>query len=283
MIIDKLYKESIEKSPICVGLDTKLEYLPEFLSESDMSLTEKIFTFNKMIVDNTIDLVACFKVQIAFYEALGIEGLKAYSKTVKYIREKDKIVIGDIKRGDISSTAKAYADAHFSGDFEVDIITVNPYMGYDSISTYEDYMKNDDKALFMLIHTSNKSSKDFQELEVEGEKLYMKVAEKCKEWGKNSIGESGFNRIGGVVGLTYPEEFLEIKQKTPNTFFLIPGYGAQGGKGEDIKEIFKDGICGVINSSRGIITAHKGKSEDESFVNHIRDAVLHMKEDLTIG
>lgn len=280
MIIDKLYKECIEKSPICLGLDTKIEYLPKFLKENDMSISEKIFTFNKMIIDNTTHLVACFKVQIAFYEALGLEGLKAYSKTVKYIREKGKIVIGDIKRGDISSTAKAYAHAHFSGDFEVDIITVNPYMGYDSISPYEEYMKNNDKALFMLIHTSNKSSKDFQELEVSGEKLYMKVAEKCNTWGKDSIGESGFNRIGGVVGLTYPEEFLEIKKKCPNTFFLIPGYGAQGGKGEDIKEIFTGGICGVINSSRGIITAHKGKSEDENFINYIKDAVLSMKDDL---
>lgn len=283
MIIDKLYKECIEKSPICVGLDTKIEYLPEYLIKSGMSIEEKIFTFNKMIIDNTIDLVACFKVQIAFYEALGIEGLKAYSKTVKYIREKGKIVIGDIKRGDISSTAEAYADAHFSGDFEVDIITVNPYMGYDSISPYEKYMENDDKALFMLIHTSNKSSKDFQELKVDGEKLYMKVAEKCSKWGEDSIGESGFNKIGGVVGLTFPEEFLEIKKKTPNTFFLIPGYGAQGGKGESIKEIFKDGICGVINSSRGIITAHKGKSEDENFVKYTRESVLSMKEDLIVG
>lgn len=280
MIIDKLYEECNKKSPICVGLDTKIEYLPKFLREEDTSVSEKIFTFNKMIIDNTSDLVACFKVQIAFYEALGIEGLKAYSKTVKYIREKGKIVIGDIKRGDISSTAKAYADAHFSGDFEVDIITVNPYMGVDSISLYEDYMKNDDKALFMLIHTSNKSSKDFQELEVSGEKLYMKVAEKCKTWGENSIGESGFNRIGGVVGLTFPEEFLEIKKECPNTFFLIPGYGAQGGKGKDIKEIFKGGVCGVINSSRGIITAHKGKSEDEDFVKYTREAVISMKDDL---
>lgn len=280
MIIDRLYREAVEKSPICVGLDTKLEYLPEYLLESNKSIEDKIFQFNKMIIDNTFDLVACYKVQIAFYESLGLEGLKAYSRTLKYIKEKGKISIADVKRGDISSTAEAYGKAHFEGDFEADFITVNPYMGIDSISPYYKYMKDRDKGIFMLIRTSNKGSEDFQELIVKDRELFMEVADKCKTWGEDFIGEEGFSRVGGVVGLTYPEEFLKIKNNNPNTFFLIPGYGAQGGKGEDIKEIFKDGICGVINSSRGIITAHKGKCEDEGFVDLIRENTLKMKGDI---
>lgn len=280
MIIDRLYREAVEKSPVCVGLDTKLEYLPEYLMESDKCIEDKIFEFNKKIIDNTFDLVACYKVQIAFYESLGIEGLRAYSRTLKYIKEKGKISIADVKRGDISSTAAAYGKAHFKGDFEADFITVNPYMGIDSVSPYFEYMYNGSKGIFMLIRTSNKGSEDFQELNVENRELFMKVSDKCKEWGEDFIGKEGFSSLGGVVGLTYPEEFLKIRRNSPNTFFLIPGYGAQGGSGEDIKEIFKDGICGVINSSRGIITAHKGKSEDEDFVIPIRESTLKMKEDI---
>jgi len=153
-------------------------------------------------------------------------------------------------------------------------------MGIDSVSPYFEYMDNEEKGIFMLIRTSNKGSEDFQELLVEDNPLFMKVAERANKWGESFIGKEGFSSLGGVVGLTYPEEFLQIKNNNPNTFFLIPGYGAQGGKGEDIKEIFKDGICGVINSSRGIITAHKGKTEDESFVNFIRQNTLNMKEDI---
>lgn len=280
MIIDRLYKEAIENSPICVGLDTKLEYLPKYLLESDKNIADKIFEFNQKIIDNTLDLVACYKIQIAFYESLGLEGLKAYSRTLKYIKEKDKLSIADIKRGDISSTADAYGKAHFQGDFEADFITINPYMGIDSVMPYFKHFNTKDKGIFVLIRTSNKGSEDFQELMIKDKPLYMKVADKTKEWGKDFIGDSGFSSLGGVVGLTYPEEFLKIKNNNPNTFFLIPGYGAQGGKGEDIKEIFKEGVCGVINSSRGIIKSHKGKKENEEFVDYIRQSTLEMKEDI---
>ncbi|MBS4535885.1 orotidine-5'-phosphate decarboxylase [Clostridium sp. D2Q-14] len=280
MIIDRLYRESVDKSPICVGLDTRLEYLPEYILDSDITIEDKIFEFNKKIIDNTFDLVACYKVQIAFYESLGIEGLKAYSRTLKYIKEKGKISIADVKRGDISSTAQAYGKAHFEGDFEADFITVNPYMGIDSVSPYFKYMENGSKGIFMLIRTSNKGSEDFQGINIKDRELFMKVSDKCKEWGENFIGKEGFSSLGGVVGLTYPEEFLKIRRNNPNTFFLIPGYGAQGGSGKDIKEILKDGICGVINSSRGIITAHKRKVEDEDFIRPIRDNTLKMKEDI---
>lgn len=280
MIIDTLYNEVLEKGPICVGLDTRLEYLPEYLLDSGLSLEDKLYEFNKKIIDETFDIVACYKVQIACYEALGLGGLKAYSKTLKYIRSKGKIVIADIKRGDISSTGEMYAAAHFEGDFEADFITVNPYMGLDAISPYFKYLKTGKKGLFTLIRTSNNSAKDFQELEVESRPLYLEVAKKTESWGAEFIGDSGFSLIGGVVGLTYPEEFIKIKEKCSSMFFLIPGYGAQGGTGKDLAKIFKNGYCGVVNSSRGIIKAHKGRDEGESFALLARDKVLMMKEDI---
>jgi len=280
MIIDKLHKEVLENGPICVGLDTRLEYLPNYLLHSGLPIEDKLFTFNKKIIDDTLDNVACYKVQIACYEAFGLEGLKAYSKTLKYIRDNKKIVIADIKRGDISSTAELYAKAHFEGDFEADFITVNPYMGIDAISPYFKYLKSEEKGLFSLIRTSNKSSEDFQELDTNGEPLYIKVAKETRKWGKDFIGESGYSLIGGVVGLTYPKEFLEIKDVCTNTFFLIPGYGTQGGTGKDIAEILGDEMCGVVNSSRGIIKAHKGIEEGENFSKCAREQVLKMKEDI---
>lgn len=260
MIIDKLYEEIIKKGPICVGLDTREEYLKE---------NETIFEFNKRIIDQTYDLVACYKIQIACYEALGIEGLKAYSQTVKYIREKGSIVIGDIKRGDISSTGEMYAKGHFEGDFEVDFITVNPYMGYDAISPYLKYLETGNKGLFALIKTSNVSSKDFQELKVNEETLYIKVAKEVEKWGEKYIGKSGFSLIGGVVGATHPSELEDMQSKFNNMFYLIPGYGAQGGSGEDLAKLFRKSMCGIVNSSRGII-----KSQNP------REEVMKMKEDI---
>lgn len=280
MIIDKLYEEVLKNGPVCVGLDTRIEYLPEYLLSSTKTLEEKIFEFNRKIIDATYDLVACYKVQIACYEALGIEGLKAYSRTLKFIKEKGKVVIADVKRGDILSTAEMYAKAHFEGDFEADFITVNPYMGLDAISPYFKYLNTGEKGLFVLIRTSNESSKDFQELEINAKPLYLKVAENVQKWGENFVGKHGFSLIGGVVGLTFPKEFLKIKDVCGNMFFLIPGYGAQGGTGEDLKEIFEEKMCGVVNSSRGIIKAHKGIDEGESFNELARKQVIKMKEDI---
>ena len=280
MIIDLLYSKVQEKGPICLGLDTRLEYLPKYLLDSQLSVEEKLYQFNRKIIDETIDLVACYKLQIACYEALGLEGLKAYSRTLKYIREAKALVIADIKRGDISSTAEMYAKGHFEGDFEADFITVNPYMGIDAISPYFKYLKDGNKGMFVLIKTSNESSKDFQELMVSDSHLYEEVAAKVYEWGKEFIGKSGFSLVGGVVGLTYPEEFKQIEKIAPSTFFLIPGYGAQGGTGETVAELFKHNKCGVINSSREIITAHKGRSEGEDFAKYAKEKVLKMKEDI---
>ncbi|MFW6149245.1 MAG: orotidine-5'-phosphate decarboxylase, partial [Atribacterota bacterium] len=245
-----------------------------------LNVTDKMFLFNKAIIDNTSDITACYKVQIACYEAHGIAGLKAYQKTLSYIRKKGNIVIADIKRGDISSTAQQYAKAHFTGDFEADFLTINPYMGLDAINPYFHYLDTGQKGIFVLVKTSNPGSKDFQELSSNGQPLYLHVVQKIEEWGLQYRGKSGYSALGAVVGLTYPDEFVEIKNNAKHTFFLIPGYGAQGGTGKDLAKIFKDNFNAVVNSSRGIIAAHKGIDETENFVNITRKKVLEMKKDI---
>ena len=280
--IDALVKKAKENYGVCLGLDTTEAFLPDYLLNKDIPLAEKFYEFNKKIIEATYKDVACYKVQIACYEAIGIEGLIAYKKTLELIRKKGALVIADIKRGDISSTATQYAKGHFMGDFEADFITINAYMGLDAVSPYFEYIKNNSKGLFILVKTSNPNSKDIQDLVLgDKEKVYIKMGKKVDEWGKEFICNEGFSALGAVAGLTYPAEFKKLKEAMPNTFFLIPGYGAQGGKGEDIAEIFKDGICGVVNSSRGIIAYHKGKDESENFTKYTKEAVKLMKEDIS--
>lgn len=281
MIAHKLYKDAAKNYGVCVGLDSDISYLPAYIAKKDISAGEKIFEFNKKIIDAVYEHSACFKVQIAYYEALGIEGLTAYAKTLKYIKSVDKISIGDVKRGDIAATADKYALGHFSGDFEADYVTLNAYMGEDAVSPYYSYFKDHDKGAFVLIKTSNPSGVDFQDIKINGMNLYEKVAQKVNEWGKPFIDESGFSAVGAVIGLTYPEEFKLIQPLMPNTFFLVPGYGAQGGTGKDIAEIFKDKICGIVNSSRGIIASHVKKGIDKGFEEEALRAVIAMKEDIS--
>lgn len=281
MIMDRLYKEAVSMGPICVGLDTTLNFLPKYLISKDWSDGEKIAEFNKKIVDATEDLAATYKVQIACYEALGLDGLKAYSETVKYARNKSKIVIGDVKRGDISSTGDQYAKGHFTGDFEVDIMTVNAYMGEDAVSPYYPYINDNNKGIFILQRTSNPSAVDIQNLEVHDKSVYQIMGDKIEKWGEAFMGECGFSAIGAVVGLTHPEEFEAIQDQCSHTFFLVPGYGAQGGTGRDIAKILKKSRCAVVNSSRGLITGHqKAGCENEGFAEHVRNATLAMKEDI---
>lgn len=279
MIMDLLAQRAKAYGPVCVGLDTQESFLPQYIQNMDLSLGEKFFEFNRKIIDATLDVSACYKVQIACYEALGMDGMEAFRKTVAYARSKGAIVISDVKRGDISSTAAQYAKGHFEGDFETDIMTINAYMGEDAISPYYPYLEKG-KGLFLLIKTSNPSSVDFQDLMIGNETLYQKMAQKVSAWGNAFVGSTGYSAIGAVVGITYPAEFAVIKQMMPNTFFLIPGYGAQGGTGRDIAEIFKDGICGVVNSSRGLICAYKGKTQSEDFDVYVRQASAAMKEDI---
>lgn len=283
MIIDELYMTSKEISPICLGLDTAIKYLPDYLLNSQGNIQDKILEFNKAIIDSTHDIVACYKVQIAYYEALGIKGLEVYSKTLKYIKEIGKISIGDIKRGDIAATGDMYAQAHFQGDFEADMITVNGYMGEDAISPYYEYLKEKGKGLFILLRTSNASAGEVQNISTKEGFLYDNMATLIDRWGSSFIGQHGYSSIGAVVGLTVPRELELIQEKIPRTFFLVPGYGAQGGKGEDIAAIINKRHCAIVNSSRGLISAHKGINEGKTYVDEIRNATLKMKEDLIFG
>lgn len=280
MIIDRLYNDVKNKGPVCAGLDTQLGFLPGYLVEKSWTPGEKIFEFNRRIMDAVKDDVGCFKVQIACYEALGLDGMQAFAKTVAYGRNLGCVVISDVKRGDIASTAKQYAQGHFTGDFETDMITVNAYMGVDAISPYYEYLNDREKGLFVLVKTSNPSGVDFQDMDMGGMTLYERMAARVGAWGEGFLGECGFSSIGAVAGCTYPEEFERVRARMPHTFFLIPGYGAQGGTGEDIARFFKDGVCGVVNSSRGLICAHRGKTDGVDYVNFVRDAVRAMREDI---
>lgn len=303
-MIDKLI-EKIEKlqNPTVVGLDPRLNFIPEYIKEkayeshgkTPVAAAEAFLQFNKTIIDAIYDLVPAVKPQIAMYEQYGFEGIKAYIDTIKYAKNKGLMVIGDIKRGDITSTAKAYADGHI-GRVEVegeyheiykeDSITLNPYLGYDSIEPYMDHCKNYNKGLFILVKTSNPNSGEIQDLEVEGEKLYERVGKMVDKWGQALIGERGYSSIGAVVGATHPQQAEKLRGIMPNTYFLVPGYGAQGATAKDLKGYFnKDGLGAIINSSRGIIAAHKTeeyqlKFTEKEFAMAAREAVIAMKKDL---
>jgi len=315
LIIDRLYKEVEKKGNVCVGLDTSLDYVPNYIKEEYQNIDEILFQFNKKIIDATLDLVPVYKLQIAFYEAHGIKGLMAYKRTLEYIKSLDSLSIGDIKRGDISSTASMYAKAHFDGEFETDFITLNPYMGFDSIEPYLKYVETGNKGIFVLLRTSNPGAKDIQYLNVnlkdkigngklsshnhpdgrfctpmesnkagQGSPLYYHVGDKLAEIGQKYMGKSGYSPIGAVVGGTHIDEGVEIRERYKNMFFLIPGYGHQGGRGEDVGLYLNNGNGGIVNSSRGIILAYKDKEDGEnSFERYARQAVISMKGDIKNG
>ncbi|SKA85037.1 orotidine-5'-phosphate decarboxylase [Caloramator quimbayensis] len=282
MIIDNLYESVKNKSCICVGLDTSIDYIPYNLKKGCSSILDAVFNFNKKIIDATYDLVSCYKVQIAYYEALGIEGLCAYMKTLKYIKSKGGISIGDIKRGDISSTAKMYAKAHFEGDFECDFITLSPYMGFDSIEPYLEYVENKNKGLFVLLRTSNEGAKDIQYIESkDNKKVFNYVGDRLYEISKDYKGKYGYSSIGAVVGCTHNKESMDIRKSYKNMFFLIPGYGAQGGSASDVALYLNNGNGGVVNSSRAILLAYKNyENGDIRFDECARLEVLKMKGEI---
>ena len=280
-IIDKLYDRVEKNGVVCLGLDTSIEYLPDSFRSNFKDEGEALFQFNKKIIDATLDVVSCFKVQIAYYEALGLKGLEAYKNTLAYLREKDAIIIADIKRGDIAATAKMYAKAHFEGDFESDFITLSPYMGMDSIEPYLPYIETGKKGLFVLVRTSNKGAEDFEYLDtVEGCKLYDVVGRKVHDLGNNFLGNCGYNPLGGVVGCTHVEEAIEIRKNLDKMFFLIPGYGAQGGKAEDVALYLKDGNGGVVNSSRKILLAYKEEGNEAEFELCARREAIRMRDEI---
>lgn len=282
MIINKLY-ESVEKNGhVCLGLDTSIDYIPEHFKNNYTNLEELIFNFNKEIIDFTKDIVACYKIQIAYYEALGLKGLSAYKRTLDYIKKTNNIIISDVKRGDIAKTAEMYAKAHFEGDFETDFITINPYMGMDTIEPFLPYIKNKNKGIFILIRTSNKGSKDIQEFtNSSNEKLYYNLGNYINNLSKKHLGKYAYSSIGGVVGCTNTLDAEDLRSKLNNVFFLIPGYGAQGGGANDIKPLLINKNGGIVNSSRGILMAYKKYSNGETSVGKsARKEVIKMRDSI---
>ena len=281
MIVDRLYEAVKEKGFVCVGLDSHLDYIPNYIKQKHEKISDIIFEYNKTIIDATSDIVAIYKPQIAYYEANGLEGLIAYQRTLRYLKEKGLLSIGDVKRGDIASTAKEYAKAHFKGEFEADFITLNPYMGMDSITPYLDYLKTGEKGVFVLLRTSNEGAKDIECLDYNGEALYFQVGDELKKFADELTSECGYSPLGFVVGATHSEEAKKIRERYKNIFFLLPGYGAQGAKAEDIRTYLNDFNGGVVNSSRGIIKYYQEFEDgEEKFAHYTREAVLNMRKDI---
>lgn len=276
-------------APIVVGLDPMLNYIPEHIQKKAFAefgetlegAAEAIWQYNKGIVDATFDLIPAVKPQIAMYEQFGIPGLIAYKKTVEYCKSKDLVVIGDIKRGDIGSTSAAYAVGHLGqvqvgskkyAGFDEDFATVNPYLGSDGVKPFMDVCKEEKKGIFVLVKTSNPSSGEFQDRVIDGRPLYELVGEKVAQWGDEFMGD-GYSYVGAVVGATYPEMGKVLRKIMPKTFILVPGYGAQGGKGADLVHFFnEDGLGAIVNSSRGIIAAYKQEKYKEFGAENYADA-----------
>ena len=288
-------------APIVVGLDPMLNYIPEQgqkkafaeYGETLEGAAEAIWQFNKEIVDKTYDLIPAVKPQIAMYEQFGLPGLAAFKKTVDYCKEKGLVVIGDIKRGDIGSTSAAYAVGHIGkvkvgsktyAPFDEDFVTVNPYLGSDGVNPFLDVCKEEKKGIFVLVKTSNPSSGEFQDQKIDGRPLYELVGEKVAAWGSEVMGDE-YSYVGAVVGATYPEMGKVLRKVMPKAYILVPGYGAQGGKGKDLVHFFnEDGLGAIVNSSRGIIAAYKqeqyAKFGAENFGDASRAAVETMIADI---
>ena len=301
-MINTLVKKIQEtNAPIVVGLDPMMSYIPKYIQEKAFAeygetlkgAAEAIWEYNKGIIDATYDLIPAVKPQIAMYEQFGIEGLIAFERTCEYAKSKGLVVIGDIKRGDIGSTSTAYAVGHlgqvevgskkYSG-FSEDFVTVNPYLGTDGVKPFVDVCKEENKGIFVLVKTSNPSSGEFQDQLVDGRPLYELVAEKVVEWGNECMGDK-YSNVGCVVGATYPEMGKVLRKLMPNTYILVPGYGAQGGKAEDLVHYFnEDGLGAIVNSSRGIIAAYKQEKYaefgEERYAEASRQAVIDMIEDI---
>lgn len=296
LLIDKIKSTN---NPTVMGLDPRYEMIPEVVRKkygTDFkSVCEAILEYNKTLIDSVADIIPAIKPQIAFYEMFGVDGIECFKKTCEYAKEKGMIIIADVKRGDIGSTAAGYSNAYIGktslGDeeralYDIDFVTVNPYLGIDGVKPFIDDMKKYNKGIFVLVKTSNPSSGELQDLMLEeGITVYEKVAGLVNEWGKDMIGEYGYSAMGAVVGATYPEQLKELRTKMPNTYFLIPGYGAQGGKAEDIALGFKDSIGGIVNASRSLMCAYKKeeykeKYSEEEYGLATREEAIKMRDEL---
>ena len=297
-LVDKIKKQN---APVVVGLDPMMKFVPKHLQDAAFKeygetlegAAEAIWQFNKAIIDNIYDIVPAVKPQVAMYEQFGIPGMIAFKKTVDYCHEKDMVVIGDVKRGDIGSTSEAYAVAHLGkvkignkeiAAFDEDFATVNPYLGTDGIKPFIDVCKEENKGLFILVKTSNPSSGEFQDRLIDGRPLYEWVGEKVAKWGEEHMGND-YSYIGAVVGATYPEMGKVLRKVMPKSYILVPGYGAQGGTADGLKPYFnEDGLGAIVNSSRGIICAYKqdkyAKFGSLNYADASRQAVIDMIEDI---
>ena len=298
MIVDKLIERVIKcKNHTVVGLDPRLDYIPTYIREAaneqsgsfSEGVAKAFFAYNKELIDNIYDIVPAVKPQIAFYEQYGIEGLKCFKQTCEYAASKGLVVISDIKRGDIGSTAEAYSEAYLGNkeySLNTDFVTVNPYLGTDSLEPFIKHCSENEKGIFVLVKTSNKSSGELQDLVSNGKTIYEHVADLVVRLGTPYIGSYGYNFVGAVVGATYKEEALKLRDIMKNTYFLVPGYGAQGGTAEDAAVCFnQDGLGAIVNSSRGIIAAYKSKEYcerfgEKDFAVAAREEAIRMRDDI---
>ena len=298
-IMDKMYARISElKNPTVAGLDTRIEYLPEeFVKEvcpnginSFEDAAEAVYQYNVRLVDALYDIVPAVKVQVAYYEMYGAAGMVAFEKSMAYAKSKGMIVMADVKRNDIGATAACYANAYVGmtdmpygkvKPFSSDIATINPYLGVDGIKPFVDACQENGTGVFALVKTSNKSSGQLQDLKYEdGRTLYEAVADLVEEWGEETRGETGYSVIGAVIGATYPQQGTALRARMPHTFFLVPGYGAQGATGKDIAGCFDaNGNGAIVNASRSILCAWK-KQEGVAFDVAARNEAIRMREDL---
>lgn len=301
MSVDLLVQKIKEKgNPSVAGLDPKVEYVPEYIRKKAYAqygqglkgATEAIWEFNKGLIDALYDVVPAIKPQSAFYEMYGLCGEEVLGRTIAYAKEKGLYIILDVKRNDIGSTAEAYSKAYLGKvDIDgvecepcgVDCVTVNPYLGTDGIAPFVEDCKAYDKAIFALVKTSNPSSGELQDLIADGKHIYERVAECVNKWNEGTVGESGYGAVGAVVGATYPQQAGVLRKLMPKSYFLVPGYGAQGGGAEGVKPCFNaDGLGAIVNSSRGIMCAYKkGDWKEEQFAEAARAEAIRMKNDLT--
>ena len=301
MSFDRLIEKIIEmKNPTVVGLDPRLEYIPEFVKkpyfEADgqtlKSASKAIFKFNQMIIDEICDVVPAIKPQAAYYEMYGYQGMKTLVKTIQYAQIKGMFVMTDGKRNDIGATMEAYTSAHLGevkvGEntfepFGADALTVNGYLGTDGIEPLLKVCKEKDKGIFVLVKTSNKSSGELQDRLIDGVPVYAIMGDMCENWGKDQIGRYGYSSVGADVGATYPQQLTELRQRLPHTMFLVPGYGAQGGGAEGLKGAFDErGLGAIVNSSRAVMCAYKKEGCDErDFAKAARREVIRMRDDIT--
>lgn len=300
ILINKI-KET--NNPTVIGVDTRYDMVPECVRKkysTDLEgMCQAMLEYSKALIDSTYDIIPAVKLQSAYFEMYGVEGIKLYKEMIEYCRKKGMVVMADVKRGDIGSTSAGYSRAYLGKNtidgkeqeiFDVDFATVNPYMGSDCVMPFVEDCKKYDKGIFVLVKTSNKSSGEIQDVKAEdGEEIYKKVAKLVNTWGEELIGENGYSSVSAVVGATYPKQLKELRELMPHSYFLIPGYGAQGGKAEDIALGFdKNGLGGIVNATRSLMCAYKSdfwkdKFTEEEYAKATRAEAIRMRDELNLA